>query len=205
MREREFPGLLTLFHNIDKIILSIYSRRCMWSCDFRSAEEGANMKKIFFIALILLLLLTNAGCGNTVSNDNPDEGIVDEDVVYEENVIMNLQVIETELCDIELEPEFPIDLDSLITYEAKPIYTDQEAIEVGKIIIDKLHEQGKDSDYVLVCVVHSTEDNVWRFQYSFDSDMRVTISTTFMVGQPSFFVALDGNDGSIIIAWAEEG
>lgn len=88
-----------------------------------------------------------------------------------------------------------------ILKEIKPIETNQIATEVATSIIEKLHEKGKFSEYTLISIVHSTEDNVWRFEYSIDQRNK---AIDHLVDCGCLYVAMDGKEGRVIKAWLEE-
>ena len=161
------------------------------------------MRKIFLVMLILSLLLITAGCGNELSDDTFNVVTTNDTDVNDATIITgDLNIYETDWCDIDLNPMFPVDVESRkVLDEIKPINTNEMAIEVGTSIIVNLHEQGSFPDFVLVGIVHSTEDNVWRFEYSIDYRASINAALTFC---ECFYVAVDGNDGSIIQAWIEE-
>ena len=91
-------------------------------------------------------------------------------------------------------------------HNKRPTFADcgkstQIAIEVATTIIEKLHEKGKLSEYTLISIVHSTEDNVWRFEYSIDQRNK---DIDHLVDCGCLYVAMDGKEGSVIKAWLEE-
>jgi len=178
------------------------------------------MKKILSSILILFLLV---GCSNVSSNDVSSNDVSSNDVsssnvsssnvssgnvssgnvasstnsIVKEYIMEDIVIKEREHYSVNWDYiEFPVDLDEDILKEIKPIHSNKTAIDVGKNIIEKRHEKGSLSEYVLIAIVHSLEDNVWRFEYNMDDD-------SILCG--SFFVVVDGNKGTLIIAWIEEG
>lgn len=147
------------------------------------------MKKI--CPLILLLFLF-AGCSNFSNNS-----------IYKKNVNMkDIHITETEWCGIEWEKiQFPIDLNEDALKQIKPLKTNQGAAEVAKNIIEELHRAGKLSEYILTSITHSTEDDVWCFEYSINQQNE---DVDNLIDGGSLYVAIDGNKGALIKAWIEE-
>lgn len=151
-------------------------------------KEGESMKNWLSLVLSLFIL---AGCSD-VSNS---KGL-------NEDARKDISVIETNSCGIDWqEILFPIDLSEDISEEIKPIKTEQIAIEIAESIIEKLHEEGKFLEYTLISLVHSTEDDIWRFDYSFDQQNR---DDNDLVDCGCFSIAVDGTEGYLIKAWIEE-
>ena len=147
------------------------------------------MKKILPLMLLLFFLV---GCSNV---SNSSELNVDD-------IMEDVYITEIDWCGIEWDQiQFPIDLREDVLEEIKPIETTQIAIEVATTIIEKLHEKGKLSEYTLISIVHSTEDNVWRFEYSIDQRNK---DIDHLVDCGCLYVAMDGKEGSVIKAWLEE-
>ena len=149
------------------------------------------MKKILVLMLLLLLLV---GCSNVSNNNNPskNDSMDNTDITIEE----------TEWCDIDWDQiEFPIDLKIDALKEIKPIDTNQRAINIGTRIIEELHRKGKYPEFTLCTIVHSTKDNVWRFDYSIDQ-RNTDIDNLIECGV--LYVAIDGNNGELIKAWITE-
>lgn len=151
------------------------------------------MKKIVSMFLIIILLIS--GCGET-SNDNTTNtsGVTDMEMI---------DFIEIEQAGIDWnEVEFPISSKEIaIPFNIKSIATKEDAIKIGKAIIENCWDNGKFLDFVLLTIVHSTEDNVWRFDYSIDQRNKKD-GTLLLCG--GFYVAIDGNNGKVIKAWVEE-
>ena len=97
--------------------------------------------------------------------------------------------------------EFPIELNDDILELIKPVKTDEEAKAIAIAIIDELHNQGRWIDDTLVSVLHSTEDNVWRFKYSLNQS---DVPIDELVDCSCSYVVIDGNSGELIAAWIEE-
>ena len=53
----------------------------------------------------------------------------------------------------------------------------------------------------MISIVHSTEDNVWRFEYSIDQRNK---AIDHLVDCGCLYVAMDGKEGKVIKAWLEE-
>ncbi len=147
------------------------------------------MKKICPLILLLFLL---AGCSNVSNNSKPKENDVMKDIC----------ITETEKCDIAWNQiQFPIDLNEDVLKQIKPTETNQSAVEIAKNIIEELHSEGKLTDYILSSVTHSTEDNVWCFEYSIDQRNH---DVNDLIDCGALYVAIDGNKGSLIKAWLDE-
>lgn len=52
-----------------------------------------------------------------------------------------------------------------------------------------------------VSIVHSTEDNVWLFEYSIDQRNK---NVENLIDCGCLYIAIDGNKGTLIKAWVEE-
>ena len=147
------------------------------------------MRKILPLMLFLLFFV---GCSNTANSNRLNENDIMKDIYF----------TETERCGVEWDQiQFTIDLDKEILEEIKPIETKQYAIEIAKTIIEGLHRKGKFSEYTLVSVIHSTEDNIWRFEYSIDQQDE---DVDNLVDCGCLYVAIDGNKGELIKTWLEE-
>lgn len=147
------------------------------------------MKKICPLILLLFLL---AGCSNVSNNSKPKEN----------DVMKDIRITETEKCDIEWNQiEVPIDLNGDVLKQIKPTETNQSAVEIAKNIIEELHSEGKLTDYILSSVTHSTEDNVWCFEYSIDQRNH---DVNDLIDCGALYVAIDGNKGALIKAWSDE-
>ena len=97
--------------------------------------------------------------------------------------------------------EFPIEFEADVLELIKPVKTDEEAKSVAIDILEKRHKQGKWRDDTLVGILHSTEDNIWRFEYSLDQS---DVPVDELVDGSVSYVVIDGNSGKLIAAWAEE-
>lgn len=143
------------------------------------------MRKILSLVLLLILLV---GCSNVSNSNNPGEN--------------DIQIKEIERCNIEWNQiQLPIDFDESVLKEIEPIDTKQTAIDIGTNIIEELHRDGKLSEYTLISITHSTEDNVWCFEYSIDQ-RNADIDNIVDCG--CLYAAIDGNEGALIKAWLEE-
>lgn len=97
--------------------------------------------------------------------------------------------------------EFPIDLNEDVLKEIEPIGAIQTAVDIGTNIIEALHRNGRLSEYTLVSITRSIEDNVWRFEYSIDQR---NVDTDNLIDCGCLYVAIDGNKGTLLNAWLEE-
>ena len=139
------------------------------------------------IAIFTLLLLFLVGCNSKLNGD----GIVTDDIISEQD-----------WCGIEWDHiQFPIDLNDVIPKEKHPIETGQIAIDMATTILERLHKDGRYPEYSLTSIVHSTEDNVWRFGYSIDQQDN---DVDELIDCGCLYIAFDGEDGQVIMAWLEE-
>jgi len=147
------------------------------------------MKKLLPFILLLFFLV---GCVN-VSNNNS----LDEDDIMKEVYITEIERFNMEWDRIQ----FPIDLNEVTLREIKPIETNQTAIEIAKTIMEEFHKKGELSDYTLMSITHSTEDNIWCFEYSIDQQSE---EVNNLIDCGCLYVAIDGSQGKLIKAWMEE-
>ncbi len=147
------------------------------------------MWKITFLILLLFLLV---GCTNVSNSDDPRGNDIVEDVY----------ITEIDRFDIEWDQiQFPMDFDEDLLKEIEPIGTNQKAVDIGTSIIEALHREGKLSEYTLISITHSTEDNVWCFEYSIDQR---NVDVDNLMDGGCLHVAIDGTEGTLIKAWLEE-
>ena len=147
------------------------------------------MKKIPIVILLLLLLVS---CCNCSHGSNPKEN----------HIMQDINIRETERCGIEWDQiQFPINLNEEILKGIKPIASNQSAVDVGKNIIEGFHREGKLPEYSLISITHSTEDNVWCFEYSIDQRNK---NIDNLIDCGCLYVAIDGNNRTLIKAWLEE-
>ena len=130
------------------------------------------MKKIALFILFLSLFLL-VGCSNTTNGSTPRKN----------DVMGNIQIMETNRLNVEQEEiQVPV-------------------VDVGTDIIEALHKDGKLSEYTLASIIHSTEDNVWRFEYSVDQR---DVDMDDLIDCGCLYAVIDGNEGTFIKAWLEE-
>ena len=112
-------------------------------------------------------------------------------------VNMEIEIIEKESFSKTWEQiDFPFTIDELyILKKIIPIVSNQEAKDIANMIINEYHLNGKVPEYMLVCIIHYKKDNVWMFEYAVDSKD--------VLGE-YFYIAIDGEKGEIIKAWAGE-
>ena len=158
-----------------------------------------------FTITILLLTLFLSGCmentekPNVSSDGKPDNTSNTSEVFNMEKI----EFVEIEWAGVEWdEIEFPIDPKEVeIPTDVKSISTKEDAISIGEVIIKNCWSNNKFLSYVLLTVVHSTEDNIWRFDYSIDQRDKAVGD---LIDCGGFYVAIDGNNCEIIKAWVDE-
>ncbi len=118
-------------------------------------------------------------------------------------VMKEVEFIEIEQCGIDWEQiEFSIDLSTMdFLTEAKSVETRQDALMIGKALIEKCHENNKFMDYTLLSIVFSRQDDIWRFDYSVDQRHK---HTEELEDCGNLYIAVHGSDGKLIKAWIEE-
>lgn len=78
----------------------------------------------------------------------------------------------------------------------------QQAGVIGQEILVEQKQKGWYTEFVLKSIVHSAQDNIWRFVYGIEAgDLP---PDTYYVGE-RVHVVIDGNTGAFIKAWMEEG
>ena len=172
------------------------------------------MKKIF-LTLLLVLVTLLVGCGNDINNppnieaDPPnveaDPPNVEADPPNDNcqmELVENIYFKEVERYDINWERiQFPIQLNENELKHIKPINDIEIAIEVGQNILKERQKNGRDTDYSLIFILHSIEDNVWRFDYTIDQRNTPVEELIFCGG---LYVIIDGVKGELIVAWVDE-
>ena len=114
----------------------------------------------------------------------------------------SVDIVEIDLCGVEwAEIEFPVELSEDVLKEIKPITTKESALDIAQFIIEQLHKEGRMLEDTLLAIVHSTEDNIWRFEYSID---QLNVDADKLIACGVFYVAIDGSKGELIAAWVEE-
>lgn len=174
------------------------------------------VKNILLVLLMIILLLSSCiGCEKSSDKDNLNGSTtaVDESSASDTNATQSdksdreylketVSVVEVDKYSVDYEKiEFPIEFEADVLELVKPVKTDEEAKSVAIDILEKCHEQGKWLDDTLVGILHSTEDNVWRFEYSLDQS---DVPIDELVDGSVSYVVIDGNSGELIAAWAEE-
>jgi len=81
------------------------------------------------------------------------------------------------------------------------ISSKEEALKIGLEIIENHRNNTMSPDYILFTVEHYTAENTWVFYYSIEQ--RDVPFEEQMIGE-GIGVAVDGNSGEILKAWAEE-
>ena len=155
------------------------------------------MKYAFSLLLVASLVFSCVACSSssTQPNDDPtpsqtqttkkavEEGL---EITFEE---FSSSLYEWDESDITMDAG---DIEKL--YEAKPITSKADAVEVGKLI-------GSDPTYQSMHIIHYTGSNVWLFQYS---PNRSNTPVDELADGGCLDVVIDGNTGKVILAWAGE-
>ena len=147
------------------------------------------MRKVTFLILFIFLLV---GCSNI-----PNSSISRENDIMEDIYITEIDRFNIEWNQIP----FPIDFNEDALQKIKPIGTNKNAVDIGKNIIEEFHKDGKLSEYTLIAITHSTEDDVWCFEFSIDQRNK---NIDNLIDCGCLYVAIDGNKGTLIKAWLEE-
>lgn len=161
------------------------------------------MKRTGLVLLALILLVVFlCGCGkSTEAPDKTDEFKITENTeqssttepIKPDVVFNEVDKYNKDYDDIE----FPAELDEDVLNVITPVNTNEEALEVANAILDAHHKQGKWRGFALVSILHSLEDNVWRFEYS------MSYGDVLYDGGVGYII-IDGDDGAFIACWQEE-
>ena len=169
-------------------------------------EGRVNMRKYIVVSILLLcsavciLSCTRKGRDRDIQNSSSSEtersNMKWETVKYP--VFLEIDRAGIDWASIE----FPVDSKEIVIPDGVScIITKVDAITIGEAIIQNFWRNDTFTDYILVSVVHSTEDNIWRFDYSVDQ-RKETDGTYLLCGGLS--VAIEGNNCSVVKAWVEE-
>ena len=147
------------------------------------------MRKIILMILFLFWLV---GCTN-VSNRNNS---------MEKDIMEEIHITEIDRFNMEWDQvQFSINFSEMVLKEIEPIGTNDAALKIGTSIIEAIHKDGKLLEYTLISITHSTEDNMWCFEYSIDQQ---NIDIDNLIDCGSLYVVIDGNKGALVKAWLEE-
>jgi len=161
------------------------------------------MKKILLILTFFTLFLSgckeNVGISGVSDISKPNNTSDTREVPNMEKI----EFLEIEKAGIEWDKiEFPINPKEVeFSADIKSISSKEDAISIGEAIIENCWNNNKFTTYVLLKVVHSTEDNIWCFYYSIDQRDK---DVDDLIDCGGFYVAIDGNDCNIIKAWVDE-
>ena len=144
------------------------------------------------ITALIVILFMFSGCSDISKIYNPRGNEIMEDIYIGE-----IEKFNTEWDQVE----FPVKFSEDVLKEIKPIGSNQDAVEIGTKIIEAHQREGKLPEYTLVAVIHSTEDNMWRFEYSID---RRNVDDDILILCGCLYTVIDGNKGTLIKAWVEE-
>ena len=159
------------------------------------------MKKILPLILVLLLF---AGCSEDSNSDKLNGNVtVKDDVTTKEDVdLKDIYIKEIESFSFDwAQIQFPIELNEEELNLIKPVESNQRAVEIARAILEELHNKGDFTKYELISIVHSTQDNIWRFEYSLDQR---DADSNNLIDSGCLNVVIDGNAGDLIKAWVEE-
>lgn len=169
---------------------------------------------VFVLGVVVLLSIICLSCNKSLNKENIDESttidinsnlgtsVEKSDLNSGEGSADSVPVIEVDKYNKDYETvEFPVEFNGNILELIKPVRTGEEAKTVAIAIIEELHKQGRWIDYTLVSVLHSMEDNVWRFEYSLNQS---DVPVDELVDCSCAYVVIDGNEGVIIAAWVVE-
>lgn len=151
------------------------------------------MKKLIIFIIPLMIGIGLIGCDNMDTQDSSNADIKKEEINFVER-----DYYEIDFDDIE----FPVDLSDIVLPET-PIHTKEDAIKVGQMIIDERHRNGKSIDEELGSIVHSKQDNMWRFEYGPHELVSTTSDNITVINfyDDALYVAVDGDTGKLIKAW----
>lgn len=146
-----------------------------------------------YLVLILIISILLLGCQNKSNQEIA-------------NVMLDYSTPKVNISETELRDNYSQITASTIKPERIGILsngyfisTTDEAINVGQYIINKCHENYAFTRYELISIIHSTQDNIWEFHYSYPRDE----SGNIMIMGGVFYAAIDGNSGEIIKLWSE--
>ena len=174
------------------------------------------MREIMFLILLMLLVFLFVGCSNISNSNIPSENdnisnssipsendnISNSSIPSENDIMEDIRITEIDQFNIEWDQiPFSVDFNEEVLREIELIDTNKNAVKIGTNIIEEIHRDGKLSEYTLIAITHSTEDNVWCFEYSIDQRNN-NIDNIIDCG--CLYVAIDGNKGTLIKAWIEE-
>ncbi|MBQ3085154.1 MAG: hypothetical protein IJC46_06875 [Clostridia bacterium] len=164
------------------------------------------MKKIIFVLLLLIISILLLGCSTTKKenekNYENDEkaptSVVPES--SEQEPSPSVPYHENDWCGIDWEKlEFPVDVSDMEwSQNHAPLSSKDDALILGQAILSEFQKNERCLNYNLCVIVHSTEDNIWRFDYAPKQE-----SAPVHVGE-LMCVAVDGTTGKPIAAWVEE-
>ena len=125
--------------------------------------------------MVLLISIGLTGCVN-MHNENSSN-------IYNEDFEVNF--IEKDYYEIEFDKiEFPVDLSKMnFSKSETPIYTKQDALKKGNLIIKELQGDGKHINKNLLSIVHSKQNNMWCFYYSTDQRNKSEEEFTFPISK----------------------
>ena len=154
------------------------------------------MKRILVLLFFVIVLVSSCSNGSQF-----DEGGSISNIGKTQTV-GDVFITEIERFDIQWdEIELSFDLNENVLKEIKPIETNSCAVEIAENIIEDLNKEGKLSEYTLVSIIHSREENLWCFEYTIDQKNK---DADDLIDGGCLYVAIDGNEGALIKAWCEE-
>ncbi len=149
------------------------------------------MKVLIIVTLLLAFFL--GGCGNMRNNNTAGESMAMQGIAFQEIAHYD---IEWDLI------EFAIDLKEIDFLNAiNSIKSSQYAKDVAIAIIEEYHENGRFLEFELLSILHSKDDNIWRFDYGVDQRDK---NPEDLIDCGGLYIIIDGNTGTPITAWIDE-
>ncbi len=151
--------------------------------------EG-KMKYIIIILLSILSVICMFSCAKET----------DRTGFLRKNVKVN-NIVEYDIESETIEFEVDLDKEEYSSLIGGRIISDSDAFDAAIAILNHRQENGKLSDYELVSITHSTDNDLWKFEYSKN---HIDTPDIDKVDGGSYFVVVEGSQGQLIKSWIEE-